>query len=122
MKHLRVPGNYGYRRTAISFQTKPASRQNGRREPMVDSAKPKGVDRVWVFVYSVRTVPRSPDEAGLPTGSGNRRRANRGVRRSNEPETGPEGKATSVAGRRCGGASSHGESRWRSVSSGLFLH
>ncbi len=50
-------------------------------------------------------------QRGLPTGSDNRWPANRGVRRSYGSRKGPEGEATSVAGRRCGGASSRGGAR-----------
>src|ERR687897_3856421 len=51
--------------------------------------------------YRVSVQSRGAGRSGLPTGNGNRRRANRGVRRSHEPQTGPDSKATSVAGRRC---------------------
>src|SRR5687767_923527 len=52
--------------------------------------------------YRVYVQSRGAGRSGLPTGNGNRWLANRGVRRSSEPQTGPDSKATSVAGRRCG--------------------
>ena len=71
--------------------------------------------------YRVSVQSRGAGRSGLPTENGNRRRANRGVRRSREPQTGSDNKATSVAGRRCGRVSSQGESSWRRTRRGCFL-
>ena len=71
--------------------------------------------------YRVSVQSRGAGRSGLPTGNGYRRRANRGVRRSHGPQTGPDCKAMSVAGRRCGQASSHGELSWRRTRRDCFL-